>query len=433
MSESNMENYSQFIDKLKIELQSFISTPKEIWDKNAIKYVDGLAAAELRRLINIETRRKYGAFFTDSVLAKKVLTLLKPSFTKDSYIYDPACGGGNLLIAVADYLKDLNIDSNLESHLLGTDIHQEFVDASKLRLITNTLLKQPINTKSAFNSQKAKKYSVIKGNGLEKNRFYEKATHIIVNPPFNMTSTEEKLNWSKGQVSSAALFIDKIIQYSNPGTSIIAILPDVLRSGSRYEKWRTMVEEKCSIEKIKLLGQFDKYADVDVYAISLTKLGKIGITNKRKTHKNIIKQKGIQMIKELFDVCVGPVVDNRDPNKGPLRPYIISKGLEGWSIETSASLNRRHSGKSFDSPFVVIKRTSRLSDSQRAIATIINIPEPVYIDNHLIVLKPKSGKLTDCYKIQEVLKDIRTNTWVNKEIRCRHLTVKIVSDLPVWE
>ena len=431
MKKRNITQYNQFIDKLKVELEIFPSTPKELWNEIATKNVNGFAADELRRLVSIETRRHYGAFFTDSLLAKKVLQFLKLSFNKDSFIYDPACGAGNLLIAISNYVEELNIDLKWENHLLGTDIHDEFVEATKLRLITNCILKQTNLSFSEYELERDKKYSIIKSNGLFKNEFYEKATHIFVNPPFNQIIADEKLNWAKGKVSAAALFIDKIIQNSNPGVSITAILPDVLRSGSRYEKWRSMVEKECKIEKIKLLGQFDKYADVDVYAIQLTKRKSIRLITNKSNSEKVENANQTQTLKDMFDICVGPVVDNRDPHQGKSLGYIVSKGLEDWHEKKEVTLNRKHKGKSFNSPFVVVKRTSRMTDLSRAKSTIININGPVYVDNHLIILKPKSGKLQECLKILKLLKDQRTNDWLNKTIRCRHLTVKIVSNIPL--
>ena len=65
-------------------------------------------------------------------------------------------------------------------------------------------------------------------------------------------------------------------------------------------------------------------------------------------------------------------------------------------------------------------------------ATIINTHQPSYVDNHLIILKPKSGLLRDCKTALQILKDQRTDDWLNESIRCRHLTVKIVKQIPVW-
>jgi len=426
-----MKEYNEFVQTLRLGVQTFVTTPKEFWKDTAIKYTDGLAADELRRLVNIETRREYGAFFTDSLLAKKVLELLKPSFTSKSFIYDPAVGAANLLIAVSDYIKKSGVNFNYKDHLLGTDIHTEFVEAAKLRLQINSLLNQSKSNISNKSLEFKKDISIIPGDGLLQNAFYKKATHIFVNPPFNQITTEEKLSWSNGKVSAAALFIDKIIQHSNPRATIIAILPDVLRSGSRYEKWRAMVNKECTIEKTELLGQFDKYADVDVYAIIMTKRGKVvrAITEYKKanTEKTNNTKKTIN---DMFDVCVGPVVDNRDAKKGPTLPYIVSRGLQGWSVQENVDLIRQYQGRSFKSPFVAVKRTSRMGDAQRAVATIINMPTPVFVDNHLIILKPISGTLRDCKKALEILKDKQTDYWLDDKIRCRHLTVKIVSEIP---
>lgn len=429
--ERDFTAYNEYIKKLKFDLKSFSSTPKELWNETAIKNVNGVAADELRRLVNIKTRREQGAFFTDSLLVQKVLNFLKPSFNENSFIYDPACGAGNLLIGVWNYVKELNIDLKWENHLLGTDIKKEFVEASKLRLITNCLLNHPHLSSSEYESEIRKIYSINKANGLFKNEFYERATHIIVNPPFNQLVHDEELTWAAGKVSYAALFIDKIIQHSNPGVSITAILPDVLRSGSRYEKWRNMVENKCKIEKEILLGQFDKHADVDVYALQLTKRKKVNLEKKEKSAKVDIA-KPVKTLKELFDICVGPVVDNRDPHEGKSLGYIVSRGLENWNEQKEYKQKRNHLGKSFKSPFIVIKRTSRMTDLNRAKAAIINIPSLVYVDNHLIVLQPKSGKLKDCLEALKILKDNRTNDWLNDKIRCRHITNKIVSELPLW-
>ena len=72
-----------------------------------------------------------------------------------------------------------------------------------------------------------------------------------------------------------------------------------------------------------------------------------------------------------------------------------------------------------------------MGDAQRAVATIINMPNSVFVDNHLIVLTPKSGTLRDCKKAIEILKDSKTDDWLDDKIRCRHLTVKIVSKIPI--
>jgi len=424
-----MEKYVAFIETLKANIATFVSTPKTEWDKIATHSVNGLAGEELRRLVGIDTRRASGAFFTDSELAEKVLSIVKPKFTAKSLVYDSACGAGNLLIAARNYMQASGLQLPWEKHLRGTDIHAEFVDTAKLRLTTNALLKSRIATAAILQKEKGKKYVIRKADGLKTNSYYKVATHIYVNPPFNQVTTGEKLTWAKGKVSAAALFIDKIIQHCNPGTSIIAILPDVLRSGTRYEKWRAMVERECTEEHKELLGRFDKFADVDVYVLHLIKRP---VPLQIPEDATLPVEANQSVLEDLFDICVGPVVDNRDDHTGDLHDYIISRGLIGWSTQGEVEKKRQHVGKKFEGPFVVIKRTSRKEDSHRAVATIINTHLPAYVDNHLIVLQPKSGLLRDCKTALRILRDPRTDEWINDRIRCRHLTVKIVKQIPMW-
>lgn len=424
---SEIGRYKEFVNALSLNLKDYEHTPIGEWKKLADKCVDGLAADELRRLVTLEARRKDGIFFTNSDLAKTVFNQLRPKFSKTSVLYDPACGAGNLIIAAQNFLFENKIKLDDREHFLGTDIHREFIEAAELRCTINQLLLNSTLTRRRSDNP-AFNFSIA--NGLLPNEKYNIATDLIVNPPFNLLKPDEKLSWSAGKVSAAALFIDKIIQNIDSGTSIYAILPDVLRSGSRYEKWRQLIQEHCTVGKTILLGQFDKYADVDVFAIHLTKrkkaVAKITVESSENNQRS-------QKVSDLFDVCVGPVVDNRDAHKGKKRKYIVSKGLQGWTTQNNVPLSRMHEGKSFTGPFVVIKRTSRKGDSKRAIATIVNIRCPVFVDNHLIVLRPKTKTLRDCRRILSVLGDERTDEWLNNKIRCRHLTVKIVSEIPVWQ
>ncbi len=431
MAASNMIEYKAFVDELKFELNSYANKPKHFWAEKAVRYVNGYAADELRRLVGLEKRRKDGIFFTDSELAKKVLKVLKPAFNKNSVIYDGACGVGNLLISVSDYMRESGIFPDNPNYLLGTDIHSEFIEATSFRLQMNTLLHTSLNeTKVSTNIKFDSGYDIRQADGLVDNEYYKAASCIFINPPFNQETIKEKLSWSSGKVSMAAVFMYKAIQFANPGTTIMAILPDVLRSGSRYEKWRNMVNTNCIIQKTELLGQFDQYADVDVYAVKMVKRKK-PLKKREALNNAAIFPTEQQTLKDLFDICVGPVVDFRDEKKGTLRPYIISKGLKSWGITTKIAETRKHSGKCFEGPFVVIKRTSRATDAYRAMATIINTTEPVYVDNHLIILKPIAGTLAACKLAIKILKDEKTNKWVNEKIRCRHLTVKIVLQIPI--
>jgi hypothetical protein len=417
----HMNGYSQFVSQLDAHLKAYRVIPQRQWKKESIRFVNGLAAEELRHLVDLEKRREYGAFFTNSELAYQLITNPRIKFGKNCTVYDPAVGAGNLLIAAykALYKKTGKLT------LLGTDLHAEFIQASQLRLKITGLLADATITETG--SQPSIDLEVA--DGLKENAYYTRATHIITNPPFNLINGDKSIHWGKGKLSAAAVFIDRIIRYTKPGTPIIAVLPDVLRSGSRYEKWRTMVDEYCNISELTMLGQFDKYTDIDVFSVLLTK--------KEQPEKTLdghiwtAPVKTDRIVEDLFEVSVGNVVDNRDPHEGILRPFLVSRGLAGWSVVTEINKKRQFTGRSISGPFVVVKRTSRMGDKHRAVATIVNTDCPIYVDNHLIVLKPRSGKLADCHFLIKKLESNKTDNWVNEQIRCRHLTVKIVTRIPL--
>jgi hypothetical protein len=80
----------------------------------------------------------------------------------------------------------------------------------------------------------------------------------------------------------------------------------------------------------------------------------------------------------------------------------------------------------------VIRRTSRPGDNFRAIGSIINLKEKVAVENHFIVLQPKDSTLNTCKRAMKVISSKKTTRWLNKRIRCRHLTVSSLKELPWW-
>lgn len=414
-----MTEYLKFVEQLRAHQRAHNKLPEKQWRKKTESFLNGFAGEELRRLVDKQTRRQYGAFFTCTEVAYQLILDSKISFNDGSKIYDPAVGAGNLLIAAYKTI----CKKGKEVTLLGTDLHKEFVNAAELRL---DILQQLNRGQKRICSPTVK---LAVADGLFENSYYEQATHILTNPPFNLVKSDKTVTWAHGKISAAAMFIDRIIRYTKPGTIVVAILPEVLRSGSRYEKWRRMVEQHCAIAAITLLGQFDKHTDIDVFSVVLTKRDK-----QLESVDNLVWKEhstAWRTIKDLFDVSVGNVVDNRDPEEGTLRPFIVSRGLTGWQTIAAITRSRRFAGKPISSPFVVIKRTSRMGDPRRAVATIVNSEAPVYVDNHLIVVQPKSGSLRDCQFLLQKLNSVETDNWIDQQIRCRHLTVKVVKEIPV--
>jgi len=428
-----MHQITPFVSELQEVLKNTINqypTKKDI----VMQMLDGRLATELRRLVPVENLREAGAFFTGNQLGKIVVSKeFASTINKTSVLVDPTCGGGDLLLACTPYLQiygDLSETiSQWQSNLIGIDLHSEFVEIAKLRLILKAITLGADKNTLSFDVN-SKFFSGFRNGSIFDNlEVLQSATHLLINPPFYKMPSPESCQWASGKVNAAAVFFEVCLDNVQSGTRIVAILPDVLRSGSRYEKWRNIVVSKCEIQKIQLYGQFDAWADVDVFVMELI------IKKEPRNSPHVWVKQGAESettLSDKFDISIGPVVDYRDPHEGTILKYIHPRGLPAWESVRVIESTRAFKGRTVQSPFVVVRRTSRQSDKYRAIGTIIDVEGDVAVENHLIVLKPKDGELSTCQDLLNNLKNDRTNAWINETIRCRHLTIKSLANLPWW-
>ncbi len=90
----------------------------------------------------------------------------------------------------------------------------------------------------------------------------------------------------------------------------------------------------------------------------------------------------------------------------------------------------RFAGTTYKPPFVAIRRTSKADYQVRCIGTLVTGSTPIAVENHLLIALPKDKKVGTCQRLLEVVKRDATSAWMNERIRCRHLTVGSVGDLP---
>lgn len=437
-----MYNYTIFNKKTTDSVAQFSSYVDEIescvinFDKNderIPKILNGETAIALNRIIPASIRKNSGIFFTGPFLSEKVAKRIKPILNEGASLIDPTCGAGDLLTACAQYLpREKTLRGTIRSWsklISGYDLHEQFVRATRLRLIllSTNLHGRDFKLQSIISETD---FSNIQVN--DSLSPFSSTTHtdcIVTNPPFGYMIAPDDCTWSSGKVQVAGVFFEKLLKGAHKGQHIIAILPDVLRSGTRYQKWRKLVADLSESLNIELIGRFDNKTDIDVFLLYV-------IAGKRKdVHwPSLSNSKGKNSLKvtDFFDVHVGPVVPHRHSHKGPRHSYIDSSSALPWEVVTDLP-NRRFYGTTFKSPFVVIRRTSSPSDNYRATATIVRASKTVAVENHLIILKPKDNTITLCNELLKQLKDNRTNRWLNRRIRCRHLTVTSIEELPWWD
>lgn len=432
---TSLASFSAYVSSVESIAIEALRAAEPSWSGLSLADIlDGQAGGKLRETVPISVRRELGAFFSGSDLRSTALASdpIDPWITPP--ILDPAMGAGDLLIEAARYLPvtpSLAETLGLWGRMLfGSDIEPNFVRLAKARLVLKAIARGSTRIGHEKLQLDAIFPGIRVGNGLDLLEDGCIGGHIVMNPPFTYQPAPENLRWSRGRTNTAAIFLAKAIEQAEPGTKITAILPDVIRTGSRYERLRSLVAERLRIASIETYGQFDQWTDVDVFVLK----GKIkdnanGVSDTRWWGKTVGSTLGAQVL-----VSVGTVVPHRDPEEGPLRRYLDTKGIPlGGEFRVSDAEERRFQKRSHVPPFVLIRRTSKPGDRSRGVGTLIYGTDSALVENHLIVLKPRDSSIDTCRRVIDSLNSPRTKNWLDERIRCRHLTVGAIREMPWFE
>ena len=424
-----MKTFKPFVQEMDRLLQS-IARNRHRDEPTIDAALDGQAGRELRRLVPGEDRYAIGAFFTSSTMAEKAAARLKPILSRGGRVCDPACGAGNLLLACTTLLQTAcsprgTID-RWGQLLVGRDTQQVFIEAAKKRLAIAALSRSR-ETISVLPPDQELFPRVTSGCGVTNGDYLRDCDAVIVNPPFNRVVAPQGCTWSSGSTNLSALFLLECLSHLQARTKVVAILPDVLRSGARYEKWRKEIERLAIVDDVEVLTQFDEHADVHVFMLVLRKRVNPAL-NIAGDWVSVDSETGC--VGDLFNVSVGSVVDYRHAHCGGWRPFLVAKDLPTWETVREKTRSRRFSGTTVIAPFVVIRRTSRPEHTHRAVGTIIGGADKWAVENHLLVAKPIDGKYATCQSLLKILKSEATSEWLNNAIRCRPLTVSSVRGIP---
>ena len=385
------------------------------------RVLNGGATTALRRLVPHDVRRSAGAFFTPTKMAAAATRLLEGRLTAASIVYDPACGAGDLLLAAARALPRDNVQRESWSHqIIGRDLCPEFTAAARRRLLLEALHDTSPKALPQF-------LRIRTGCGFSSATAFREATHVVVNPPFGRHIAPPEVPWATGRVSEAATFFWRLLCKLRPGTEIVAILPDVLRSGTNYAAWRRTVAQRAELGSVQFFEQFDHATNVHASLFHFV-VREFDAAAPPPDWSGPLAPAGSR-VGDHFDVHVGSVVHYRDPHCGRRYPYVHSRNLTPWSTIRTVADSRLSLRPPLCPPLVAVRRMSRPGDRERAIAAIVALDEPIILDNHLLTLTPRRGGLRVCQRLLAELRRPVTTEALNRRIRCRHLTVGALSDL----
>lgn len=438
MSETtSMSAYLPYVAHLK-ELASRAASGDTYSDAALDAALDGGAASALRGLVPRELRRSAGAYFTGEAVRQRLVPLLE-RYGASPY-FDPACGAGDLLLMAASQLR---VGSSTAatvhawaSQLAGTDLEPAFVEAARSRVILAAVSRSG----GLAGPSPTDRPSQCLLTGLQIGDARDVASWptnaprtILLNPPYGSEPAPRHCSWGSGRVPRAALFVDLVVEQMATDSTLIAVLPDVLRSGSRLSRWRQQVKNSLDIQHVERVGRFDAHTDVDVFLLVGRKRGDVnGAILQPLASQATWWSEGRpeDTVGHRFAVRVGPVVHNRDAHDGPLVPYAFARGLPRAGRATIVD-TRAFAGRLCSPPFVLVRRTSAPSGGGVRPSPVLVADGPnVAVDNHLIVLSPRGGTVTECEQLAKVLEQSGATTYLDQRIRCRHLTVGAVSSIP---
>ena len=424
-------SFSQYVDTLERLAFTGISPNSDVSRLSLVQTaLDGGPSTVLSNSDSIQIRRATGSFFTASAMARRMVTHWQSGMGAGVTYLDPACGAGDLLLAVASRLPiQHSLDATLdlwEEQLAGYDIDHRFVAATKARLVLLARSRSPNSWDISLSKRSVLFPKIDVANGLsERLSDSSDIVRVVMNPPFTMTRAPLGCSWGARRISTAAVFVDYWVDQLPHGSELVAILPDVLRSGSRYQKWRASIEERARITGLDPLMQFSRAIDIDVFLLAL----QVGIKHDGGFHwwRQCTSR---TVVGDLFEVKVGSVVPHRHQQTGPLRSYATTRSLAIGATVDTISTKRRFSGSVFDGPFLTVRRTSRPGE-RRCGTTLVTAPGSVAVENHLIVLLPNDGCERFLDTVMCLLNSRTTDEWLDKRIRCRHLTVSAVRSIPL--
>jgi len=434
-----LSNYSDFVDYLVKTSNNFAQGQISLSNnKHEIEsLINGTNAKAISKFLDNTVRKDQGIFFTSEHLAEKVAKRLKNELQQGKSIYDPACGAGDLFLACIKLMPQKETITETLSYwsskIFGQDLAADFVRSAQARLVISSLYLYSIEKKRHLIINKKNFFeNIIVNDFFEDSSIIQRADCIVTNPPYGNVDLTGKVAWARGKGQLAALFLDHIINASKDGQRVVAILPDVLRSGSRYGKWRAFINSNSNNLNTEICGKFNNEADVDVFILDF-------IISKNSLPENITTfdiHSGIKGTKskmsDYFNISVGPVVPHRDEQIGELSPYIDTRNAKLWE-EVTPRNKKKYKCTLKKPPFIALRRTSSPADKPRLKVSIIKGTKSVSVENHLIVMEPKDGKLQTCREFLRVAKSIEANDWTNQKIRCRHLTVSAIREMPIFD
>lgn len=429
-SESRLAKFADMLTKQSAQSLN----GEDIHDASPSILINGHANDTVYRLLARKDRRVHGVFFSGTVWARALVGQL--DLEKWSRFLDPSAGTGDLLLEIC---KGLPLEKTTAKTITAwgecigaIDLRESFLRIAWARIQALAMVRheEPIDA-SRFRPMPS---GFRAGNVLTTPLSLRAKDCLVMNPPYQGVLAGPNSFVGTGKRSAAALHIEYMLRSAPGNVGIVALVPDVLRSGSSYKNFREGLAKRMEISGFDAHGSFGGDADVDVAILrGMTRAATQNASPPAECVPLSELVRAPKKVADLYAVSVGPVVPHRTEETGQPHGYLTARNSPIWGaikvpVEEATFDARLQAG-----PFVVVRRTSSPRDKQRARATLVLGKGMWLVENHLIIVSPRNGTIKDCKRLIKILKDVRTHEWLNQRIRCRHLTVSAIASVPLWD
>lgn len=396
--------------------------------------LNGHPAQAVNGILGRSRRRRQGIFFSGTRWASVIADALPVE--RCERIVDPACGIGDLLLATARQLPlGPTLDATLKAwagRLAGVDLHGPFLALAWHRLQALAMERHGLaHPRLRLTTECPASFRVA--NSLRERWELRAGDGLVMNPPFHAIAAPQGTINGAGRVTAALPFLERAIGHAPSGVHVVALVPEVLRSGSRYARLRDWLAQRCQQLRFEAHGLFSQEANIDVALLVATTRAPTLRPACSPTANAVRDPAAVVLARRLGDVCsvrVGAVVPHRTLKNAPRQPYVAVADVTPWE-ETTPTRSVGYRASTHAPPFVVVRRTSGPKDKERVRATIVLGEAPILVENHLLVLTPNEHTVAACRELVVALKRPQTHAWLNERIRCRHLTVGAVREIPL--
>lgn len=233
-------------------------------------------------------RRVKAAFYTPPIIARWLAEVAEPAWSEVGRlprVVDPACGAGEVLLAVADTLVDGGLSAtDALAALHGWDIDAPAVAVAKGRLVEWAMARGASEAPEALWDSLRERFVVTDSLGptdaLPSGAPFDA---VVGNPPFGNAISKRTARddaqreaygrrfpyAATGAYDRAGLFVERALQLTRPGGRVAFVLPRALLSASYARQLRTHIDATHTVTDLLRTDDATHFAEAAVYVCAL--------------------------------------------------------------------------------------------------------------------------------------------------------------------